>query len=458
MAFSVFYNDLVAQFTSASSVKTLDIAFPPSIPAGAVIVVNVKSTRHINTPTGYAGFFHDNAGVYGHLKLFTFMKVAAGDDIGFAVTAIDAATGQPASQQNSNRLSAYVTVYTNPAGLELSGVAPVSVGGVDDPITMPSMAESGEYLAHFCEGHILGNARDGETPVMIDAASDSRWNLLPATANNSGRMGGGYIELDGEATPGLVINLSRDGGYSGSRQTAAQMVAIKALYSASPVTAAPDNLVQSHSIDVVTATLPSVSVSAFPDGVFQSQFVQGAAASVRFAAMIDDIAQGQFIDAVTAVKGYVVVVDDLSQSHVVDEGAALSGVVVAPDRVVNAQGVEAVVIAAAGLVVANRLAQSQSLDSSSAYSNVVAQLESLITQQVLDGVTLGVSAFTAEPQKLTQSTIITEPAATGYYIVEIDDLTQRQIVDIASDGGLIVGALDGEIVIYPLLSGELKIY
>ena len=98
------------------------------------------------------------------------------------------------------------------------------------------------------------------------------------------------------------------------------------------------------------------------------------------------------------------------------------------------------------------------MDATALVQHYQIQVSALLQQQTLDNVTLSLGGSTLTLADLLQGQAIDAVGLTEYAILSVNDLTQAQILDAVTLGGLVIGELQGTLVVYALVDGEVTTY
>jgi hypothetical protein len=109
--------------------------------------------------------------------------------------------------------------------------------------------------------------------------------------------------------------------------------------------------------------------------------------------------------------------------------------VISIDGVTQAQVLDALELIQANVLAPNGITQSQSVDNA----------------------TVSAAGFTLNPDDITQSQAIDGTTLTQYHVLAVDGLTQAQAIDIALFGGLVIGSLNGQVVVYAAMGGNVYV-
>jgi hypothetical protein len=101
--------------------------------------------------------------------------------------------------------------------------------------------------------------------------------------------------------------------------------------------------------------------------------------------------------------------------------------------------------------------QSQSIDNVTLTQHNVLAVNAVNQAQSLDAVTLTQEHVLAI-NDLLQSIGLQNIDLTQAHILAINDLTQQQILDVMELSGFVIGGLNGTVVVYALLGGELRCF
>jgi hypothetical protein len=204
------------------------------------------------------------------------------------------------------------------------------------------------------------------------------------------------------------------------------------------VTVDPDDLSQSQTLDNVTVTYTPADVTVNPAGVIQAQTIDNVTVTYTPAGVTvdpDDLSQSQTLDNVGFFEHSVLSTAGISQSQLFDN----------------------VTVALPGEIAVISLTQNQTLGNVTVSPFYSVTPEALSQNQFIANVTVsfdnqvGVSDI-VQPQTL--GTVDLTQAGE----LQVDSFAQTQGIDVVFFGGLIIGALSGEVTMYPYMTGDPVVY
>jgi hypothetical protein len=109
-------------------------------------------------------------------------------------------------------------------------------------------------------------------------------------------------------------------------------------------------------------------------------------------------------------------------------------------------------------LIAAGMDQSQSVTSPGLTAHALIAVADLLNAGVLREPSLTQTALSLMIGDISQVQNMDAASLTGHSIIAVRDLTHAQILDIVTYGGLIIGELAGEIVIYSMVAGDFEAY
>jgi hypothetical protein len=216
----------------------------------------------------------------------------------------------------------------------------------------------------------------------------------------------------------------------------------------------PDDLSQSQTIDNVTlAQEGSLSVESLTSG----QTIDNVTTTLLYVQTPDDLASGQTIDNVTLTEFTGIAVADLIQSQLIDPVILRQEGIIIPLPISQGQGISSVNLSSAGQVAILDALQGQTITSVTVTPHYTVSAEDLASGQFISNITLS-SGDVLAILDINQLQGIDNVELTQAGTIQVDDLQQQNLIDVVFFGGLIIGALDGEVTIYPYIAGDPVIY
>lgn len=211
---------------------------------------------------------------------------------------------------------------------------------------------------------------------------------------------------------------------------------------------------QSQTLDNVTLTQAQIISVA---DLTQSQTLDNITLTQAHVLTVADVSQAQTLDNVTLTQANILSVADLSQDQTLDSVTLTIAGVLAINDITTGQTLDNVTLTQAGILAVNELSQGQTLDAVTLTQAYILAINDLTQNQTLDNVTLNVGAYTITPDDISHLQTLDGVTLTQYHVLSVDDLTQSQILDAVTLGGLVIGSLNGTLVVYALLDGELTV-
>lgn len=171
-----------------------------------------------------------------------------------------------------------------------------------------------------------------------------------------------------------------------------------------------------------------------------------------------DISQSQTIDNVTLTQSHVLAVADIEQSQSIDNVTLTVAGSLAVQAVTQSQSIDGVTLTQDGVLSVADLSQPQVIDAATLTQHYILAVDDLLQAQSLDNVTLSLVGSTVAPDDIAQGQSIDSAGLTEHAVLAVNDLSQAQIIDIVTLGGLVIGCLEGTIVMYALMDGEVTLF
>ena len=215
-------------------------------------------------------------------------------------------------------------------------------------------------------------------------------------------------------------------------------------------TLAGDDLTIGHSLDAGVLT-QGYSLTGQP--LDQSQTIDNAVLTQAHVLVAADLLHVHTIDSGALTVGGALAGADLSQTQALDLGALTQHNVLAGQDLSQGQTIDNAVLVVAGALNADPLTQSQIIEAAALVQNYVLSGQDLTQSQEIDSGVLS-TGIDLTAQDLAHAQTIDAGALTQYHVLTADSLTQAQILQAASLGGVVIGELEGEIVIYAAIGGD----
>lgn len=215
-------------------------------------------------------------------------------------------------------------------------------------------------------------------------------------------------------------------------------------------TLAGDDLTIGHSLDAGVLTQ---GYSLTGQALDQSQSIDNAVLTQAHVLVAAELLHGHTIDSGALTVAGALAGDDLSQTQALDLGALTQHNVLSGQDLSQGQTIDNAVLVVAGALNANPLTQSQIIEAAALVQNYVLSGQDLTQSQEIDSGVLS-TGIDLTAQDLAHAQTIDAGALTQYHVLTADSLTQAQILQAASLGGVVIGELEGEIVIYAAIGGD----
>ena len=207
---------------------------------------------------------------------------------------------------------------------------------------------------------------------------------------------------------------------------------------------------QAQSLDNVTLTQAHTLAVA---ELAQAQTLDNVTLTQANVLAVAELAQGQSLDNVTLTQAHIIAVNDLDQAQTIDNVTLTIAGTISPNPLDQAQTIDEPVLTVAHNLAVQDIAQGQTIDAVTLTQHYILAVAELTQGQLIDNVTATVGALAVND--LLQGQNIDAVSLTEHAVLAVDSLTQAQIIDIVNLGGLVIGSLDGTLVAYALIDGEI---
>jgi hypothetical protein len=215
-----------------------------------------------------------------------------------------------------------------------------------------------------------------------------------------------------------------------------------------------DSLGQGQTID--NATLTQAGAIAL-NSIEQSQTIDQITLTQAHVLVAADMTQAQAIDEITLLASGTLSIDGVSQSQTIDNSTLTQANVLAVNSLSQAQTIDEALLTIAGVISIDGVTQAQVLDALELIQANVLAPNGVTQSQSVDNATVSAAGFTLNPDDITQSQAIDGTTLTQYHVLAVDGLTQAQAIDIALFGGLVIGSLNGQVVVYAAMGGNVYV-
>lgn len=199
------------------------------------------------------------------------------------------------------------------------------------------------------------------------------------------------------------------------------------------------------------------AIDVDPDDLTQGQILTEVVLSLSGEVVPNDMDQAQSIDNITLTQAYLIIPEGLGQPQSIDEVSLEEDAGIPVDNIGQSQSLDEVVLAYAAVIVPNGLTQSQKLQNIKLVPDSSLDVANLSQSQVIENIDLLESpAMLVNAINQTQGLENLDLTQAG--ILDVHDLTQAQLIDIVRFGGVVVGELDGDVVIFALLDGKITLH
>ena len=311
---------------------------------------------------------------------------------------------------------------------------------------------------------------DGDGSTISVAASSyaldsSGWDFTLTTNPSSAVLGWGLAIGTDETAVAVspndisqsqtIDNVTLTQGYTLAVQDVAQGNSIDAVTLTQANVLSAADIGQDQSLDNVTLT--QVHVIAVND-LSQANLIDGVTLTAAGVLAVAGIDQAQLIDATALTQAGILSVADISQDNAIDNVTLTVAGSLAIQGVTQNNLIDGVTLTQAGTLSIADLTQSQIIDVAALTQHYTIAVNSLLQGHTLDGVTLSLGGSIVAPDDIGQGQTIDPAGLTEYAVLSVNDLTQSQLLDIVNLGGLVVGCLEGTLVVYALVDGTLTQY
>ncbi len=195
---------------------------------------------------------------------------------------------------------------------------------------------------------------------------------------------------------------------------------------------------------------------------------------------VENVLQAQIVDVVNLVQEGFIDIDGLLQAQLLDSVNIVSEGFLDVDELLQQQLLDTVDIVQAAVIAVNDLQQAQLVDVVDIAYKANLDVADIAHQHTLENIDLGTVVFSIVVNGVVQSqraenAVLVPEGVMGVNGIEqlqqvdsilltqtgaltVRDLLQQQRIDPATFGGLVVGSLDGEVVVYTLLQAEPIVY
>ncbi len=218
---------------------------------------------------------------------------------------------------------------------------------------------------------------------------------------------------------------------------------------------APADVDQDQSVDEPTLTQAG---SVSPAEVDQEQFVDAPTLTQASSIVPADADQTQEIDAPTLTQAHIIVPAELAQDQVVGSPTIVATGTLLLDDVNQLQTVAVAVLTQAGIIAPDEISQEQVAD-----GVILTQAHIIspddVTQTVdLESVTLQAFVDALNVADIIQDQTLDGTNLTQFHVFAVDEITQTQAIQAANFGGLVIGSLEGKILIYAAMAGDVTLH
>jgi hypothetical protein len=362
---------------------------------------------------------------------------------------------------------------------------------ITDTPTWFTATGDGENVRLWLQGNY-----DGPQLQTLSASANNDPLSIGAAVNGSGNFFDGYIdevriksgsrndsnwiatEYVNQSGPGTFY-AATDPSPGGTSVTANDITQIQTIDNVTLTQAnvlAVNSMAHGQTIDAAALTQQS---SITLQDLTQSQTVDNATLTQAGAIAVNSIEQGQTIDQITLTQAHVLVAADMTQAQAIDEITLLASGTLSLDAVSQSQTIDNATLTQANVLAVNSLSQGQTIDEALLTIAGVISIDGVTQAQVLDALeliqanvlapngvtqsqsvdnaTVSAAGFTLNPDDITQSQAIDGTTLTQYHVLAVDGLTQAQAIDIALFGGLVIGSLNGQVVVYAAMGGNVYV-
>ena len=216
-----------------------------------------------------------------------------------------------------------------------------------------------------------------------------------------------------------------------------------------------NDLAQNQSLDSVTLTQAGLLAVA---GISQGQLL--AEVALTQASSIDPagLRQTQNIDPVSVLSSAQLEADGLAQGQRIGSVSLAIAGAIAANSLRQGQELGTVTLQQAGSITVQDLSQAQTLAEVELIQGYAVQVASLLQGQALDSVTMTLGGALVSPDSITQGQTLGSPALEEFAVIQVNDLTQAQLLDVVRFGGVVIGEVNGTLVLYSLLDGNLVLH
>lgn len=240
------------------------------------------------------------------------------------------------------------------------------------------------------------------------------------------------------------------GGASVTAQNLAQAQTIGNVVLTQSHVIAPAGVAQAQTLSLVGVVQHHVLAVG---ELLQAQAIEAPAVTQHHIITPGGVAQGQAIDQLLLTQAHIIAVNDLAQAQTLDNVTLSAGGTISPAGLGQAQTLDQPALTVAHNLAVQGIAQGQSVDVLALTQHYVLAVAGLLQGQLLDNVTASLGAILADD--LLQGQSVDAALLTEHAVLSVAGLTQSQLIDIVNLGGLVIGSLDGTLVAYALVEGEI---
>jgi len=237
------------------------------------------------------------------------------------------------------------------------------------------------------------------------------------------------------------------------------------------------DLSNSQSLDAVTLT--QAFIAAVND-LSNSQSLDAVTLTTAGDLFVDSLAEGHALSEVSLLESAFLTLAGLSQAQAVGVVSLLQANSLGLDSLVQQSSLSDVTLSVAGSISADALTQSMQLgavslvqknslsvfglDQSqqiavvSIFESGALSVDGLLQLSALDSLTLTPGGALLVVDQLQSSQSVDQVVLTERAVLSINELSQAQITDIVTLGGVVVGELDGTLIFYSLMDGDITLH
>jgi hypothetical protein len=186
----------------------------------------------------------------------------------------------------------------------------------------------------------------------------------------------------------------------------------------------------------------------------QSQSIDNATLTQANAIVPNSMTQGQSLDAITLTQAHVLVPNGMTQGQSIDAITLLAAGTLDVQSLAHSQTIDEALLTVAGVLSVQGITQAQALEALELVQMHVLAPNGITQGQSVDNATLSAAAQALALDDVSQSQGLDSTTLTQYHVLAVDGLTQAQAIDVCLFGGLVIGELNGQIVIYAAYRGS----